>query len=761
MNVPGKSGVTRRQFLLSGAAAGGGLFVGGFVARGGRGLPGLRAAQAADAGSRIVLDARIVINADETVTVVVPRAEMGQGVYTSLPMLAADELDVDLANVKVEPALVDKVYVNYALFLPEVRITASADANGAKRRLVRSLLGWQMTGGSTSVRDAWRTMRVAGAAARRLLMEAAATEMDVPLEELATAPGFVVHHPSARRLSYGQLATAAAELEPPGNPPFRDPADYRYIGTPVARLDIPEKTDGSAIYGIDVRLPETAYATVRHVPVLGGTVVGFDSAAVRAMPGVERVIEVPGGVAVVADSYWRARRAADALPLEFDPGAARQLTTATILAGFRSDLDAARNETELRSRGDAPGALDAAVSVIEAEYEVPYLAHATMEPMNCTALVNAESCEVWVGTQVPDFVEDAAADITGLLREQITVHVTFLGGGFGRRLETDVARQALTIANQMKGRPVKLVWSREEDIQHDVYRAAAVSRFRAVLDANGLPFALHHRFATQAMFKQYAERNLGFITRKALSRFADKEEIGGATEWIYQTPHVRVGWVASDAVVPVGNWRSVSHSYGAFFNEAFVDELAAAAGKDAVQYRRALLRDLPRHRAVLDTVADRADWDRPLAPGRGRGVAIHESFESIVAQVVEVSVAPDGAVRVERVVCAVDCGDVVNPDTIEAQIESAIVFGLGAALYGAITLDEGRVQQTNFPSYPMVRLSSMPRIETHILRGGTTIGGIGEVGTPPVAPALVNAIFAATGRRIRSLPVANQEGFRA
>ncbi len=760
-NSPEVRGLTRRGFLLSGAAAGGGLFLGALAAPNHTGLVGLRAARAADAGTSIALDARISVNIDETVTIFVPRAEMGQGVYTSVPMLAADELDVDLATIRVEAAPVGKVYVNYALFLPEVSAADGATGDRAERWLARTFLGWQMTGGSTSVRDAWRTMRVAGAAARHMLIAAAGAEMDLPVSELTTEPGFVVHRASDRRMSYGRLAAAAALQEPPGNPRLRDASEYRYIGRPIPRLDAPAKTDGSAIFGIDVRLPGMAYATVRHVPVFGGRLVGFDAAAVRDMSGFERIIEVPGGVAVVADSYWHARQAADALPIEFDPGPARTVSTETIFAQFRSDLESGRREVALQDQGKPQDVFDAVPAVVEAEYQVPYLAHATMEPMNCTALVTAESCEVWVGTQVPDFVEDTAARITGLPRDRITVNVTFLGGGFGRRLETDAAAQALTVANQMKGRPVKLVWPREEDMQHDKYRPAAVSRFRAVLDGNGLPLALHHRFATQEMFKQYAERNLGFLERAALSSAADRREIGEAARWLYKTPHLRVDWIKSEAVVPVGNWRSVSHSFGAFFNEVFIDELAAAARKNPVEYRRALLRDRPRHRAVLDEVARRANWGHPLPPGWGRGIALHESFGSIVAQVAEVRVGPDGAIRVERVVCAVDCGEVVNPDTIEAQIQGAIVFGLSAALYGDITLREGRVTQQNFPDYEVLRLTSMPRIETIILRGGTTIGGIGEVGTPPIAPALINAIFDATGRRLRSLPVVKHEGFSA
>jgi isoquinoline 1-oxidoreductase beta subunit len=746
--------VSRRTFLFTGAAAGGGL---GLAIGSGTGLGG-RPAQAhegEDHGEQVRLSARITLGTDGIVTVIVPRAEMGQGVYTSLPMLAADELDVDFANVRVEHAPVGSEYTNYALIIPEVYADDPPGKNGFLQFAVRNFMGWQMTGGSSSVRDAWTTMRVAGAAARHMLTAEAAERFGVEPEDCTTELGFVVHGPSGQRLAYGDLAAGAATRSPPADPAYRDPAKYRYIGKPVPRLDIPAKVDGTAIFGIDVRLPEMLIATVRNVPIFGGAVASFNAAAVRDLPGMEGVMEVPGGIAVAADSYWHAKTALDALPVEWHPGPDAATTSDALFARFATALDA-DDESKIQDEGDAEDELASAGRIVAAEYRVPHLAHATMEPQTCTALVTSERCEIWVGTQVPDFVQAVAEDITGLSGDEITLHTTYLGGGFGRRLETDVVAQALTLAKAIPGRPVKVVWSREEDMQHDMYRPAVLSRFRASLDTNGLPHALEHRFATQSMFKQFARRNLGWLLRTAMGSTADKMEIGAAVTWPYRTANIKVAWTAQEASVPVGNWRSVSHSYGAFFNEVFIDELAAAAGRDPIDYRLALLEAKPRHRAVLEMLAEKSAWGRIQPKGRGMGVAIHESFESIVGEVAEVSVSDGGELRVERVTCVVDCGEAINPDTIRAQMESAIVYGLTAALYGEITVTGGRVDQNNFPDYEMVRLATMPQIATHILLSHANIGGIGEPGTPPIAPAVINAIFAATGRRVRTLPLMNQ-----
>ena len=750
--------ISRRSFLLTGAAGGGGLFLGL-----GSGIaPGAKSARAHDGEDHddhqpVRLSARITLDTDGIVTVIVPRAEMGQGVYTSLPMLAADEMDVDFANVRMAHAPVGAEYANYALLIPEVFADDPPDKNGFMKFAVRNFMGWQMTGGSSSVRDAWTTMRVAGAAARHMLTEEAAERLGVAREDCSTELGFVVHGASGRRLAYGDLAVGAAKRSPPDAPEYRDPAQYRYIGKPVARLDIPAKVVGTATFGIDVALPGMLTATVRNVPVFGGAVTSFNAAAVRDMPGVEHVMEVPGGIALVADTYWHAKTAIDALPVEFDASADGALTSAGIFARFATALDG-DDGSELHDEGDADDELESADTVIAAEYRVPYLAHATMEPQNCTALVTKDRCEIWVGTQVPDFVQSVAEDITGLSGDEITLHTTYLGGGFGRRLETDVVAQALTLAKAIPGRPIKVVWSREEDMQHDMYRPAALSRFRAALDGNGMPHAVEHRFAAQPMFKQFARRNMGWLLRTAMGGTADKMEIGEAVKWPYRTPHLSVEWTAEDVAVPVGNWRSVSNSSGAFFNEVFIDELAVAAGQDPIAYRLALLDGEPRYRAVLELVAEKSAWGRIQPPGRGMGVAIHKCFESIVGEVAEVSVSDSGALRVESVTCVVDCGEAINPDTIVAQMESSIVYGLTAALYGEITVSDGRVDQNNFPDYEMVRLATMPRIATHLLLSHANIGGVGEPGTPPIAPAVVNAIFAATGRRVRALPLMN-EGF--
>ncbi len=759
--MSGLPDISRRTFLVTGATAGGGLFLG--LGNGAAPAPGVKRAHGHEGedhgedGQQVRLNARITLGTDGIVTVVVPRAEMGQGVYTSLPMLAADELDVDFANVRIEHAPVGSEYANYALIIPEVFADDPPGKNGVLKFAVRNFMGWQMTGGSSSVRDAWTTMRVAGAAARHMLTEEAAERLGVARQDCTTELGFVIHGPSGQRIAYGDLAAGAATRSPPSDPQYRDRAQYRYIGKPVARLDIPAKVDGTATFGIDVTLPDMLIATVRNVPVFGGAVASFNSAPVRDMPGVERVMAVPGGVAVVADTYWHAKTAIDALAVQFDPGRDGALDSADVFARFAAALDGGGGAA-LQDDGDARDELAKAEYIVEAEYRVPYLAHATMEPQNCTVLVTSTRCEIWVGTQVPDFVQAVAEDITGLSGDEITLHTTYLGGAFGRRLETDVVAQALTLAKAIPGRPIKVLWPREEDMQHDMYRPAALSRFRAALAPDGLPRAVEHRFAAQPMFKQFARRNMGWLLRTAMGGTADKMEIGEAVKWPYRTPNISVEWTPHEVSVPVGNWRSVSNSYGAFFNEVFIDELAAAAGRDAMDYRLTLLDGEPRHRAVLEMLADKSGWGGARAPGRGMGVAIHKCFESIVGEVAEVSVSDAGDLRVERVTCVVDCGEAINPDTIEAQMESSIVYGLTAALYGEITVTDGRVDQNNFPDYEMVRLATMPRIATHILLSHANIGGIGEPGTPPIAPAVINAIFAATGRRVRSLPLMN-EGF--
>ncbi len=747
--------LTRRGFLVTGAAAGGGLFL-GLSASGGKGPIPQAGAHEGHAQGPIDLNARIAIGDDGIVTVTVPRTEMGQGVYTSLPMLAAEELDIDIETIRVEAAGVGSDYINYAMLLPEVEIAEVPDTSGIVKTLMRNLVGPQMTGGSTSVRDAWVTMRLAGATARHMLRQAGAEKMNVGFSETTTESGFVVHEGSDRQISYGDLAAAASQLKPPSHPEFRARSRYRYIGTTVPRFDTPAKVTGTAEFGIDVRLSGMVYAAVRNTPVFGGWVKSFDASAVRSMPGVEDVLEVPGGIAVVADSYWHAKTAVDALPVSFDPGPSASLSSVEIFDSLARAL-ADEDGKNLHEDGDAAAAIARATDLFEAEYRLPYLAHATMEPQNCTARVTSEACDIWIGTQAPDLVRDAARDLTGLPAERINVYVKFLGGGFGRRLELDAVRQAVTVAKAQQGRAVKLIWSREEDIQHDVYRPAALSRFRASLDGQGRPKAVSHRFAAQPMFRQFAKRNTGWMVRTLAGVTGDALEIGEAVHFPYASEDLQVTWVPVNQPVPVGNWRSVSNSYAAFLNEVFLDELTVNAGADPIAYRIALLDAHPRFRAVLDLLRRLSDWGSSLGEGRGRGVAIHKCFETIVGEVAEVSVN-GGKLIVDRVVAVVDCGLAINPGIVEQQTESGIVYGLTAAIYGDITIEGGRVDQKNFPDYEMVRMATMPRIETHILESGIMLGGMGEPSVPPIAPALVNAIFDATGVRHRTLPLMHADG---
>jgi isoquinoline 1-oxidoreductase beta subunit len=749
-----KFSISRRGFLVTGAAVGGGFLLGVGTGSGEGPIPAALAHDGETHG-KILLNARIAIDTDGLVTILVPRTEMGQGVYTSLPMLAAEELDVDIENVRAEAAPVGDEYVNYGAIMAEVKVADIPSTGGLMRFMIKNVMGMQMTGGSSSVRDGWNSMRFAGAAARHMLRAAGAKALGVDFSETTTEPGFVVHKGSNRRLSYGELADAAANGSPPSNPEFRDSANFRYIGTSVPRLDAEAKSTGTAEFGIDVKLPGMAIATVRNTPVFGGWVKAYDGRTVQAMPGVEKILEVPGGVAVVADTYWHAKTAADALELEFETDGNHTVSSDTIFAQYARDLDN-DNGKDLHEEGDVAEALASADDILEAEYRVPFLAHATMEPQNCTALVTGEACEIWIGTQVPDFVRNSAAKLTGLSADRVQVHVKFLGGGFGRRLEVDVAKQAVTVAMAMKGRPVKLIWSREEDMQHDMYRPAALSRFRAILDGRGRPKAVEHRVALPPTFGQFAARNMGWFAGK-MGGFGDAIEIGEALNWRYKTPDLLVNWVPSETPVPLGNWRSVSNSYAGFFNEVFLDELAAKAGTDPIDYRIALLGNDPRHQAVLEKLRDVSDWSAELGPGRGRGVAIHQCFESIVGEVAEVTVT-DGQLKIDRVIAVVDCGLAINPGIVEQQSESGIIYGLTAALFGEISVDGGRVEQNNFPDYEMIRMANVPKIETHILESGTFLGGMGEPSTPPAAPALINAIFDATGVRHRTLPLSNAEG---
>lgn len=654
---------------------------------------------------------------DGTVVVVIDKAEMGQGVTTALPMLVAEELEVDLARVRTEFAPAAPAYAN-------------------------ALLGGQVTGGSTSVRSSWEKLRQAGAVVRERLIAAAAQTWGVPKEECRAEEGAVIHLPTRRRLEYGALAAAAAETPAPEHVPLKDPAHFRLIGQPLPHLDTVEKVTGRAVFGTDVKLPGMLVAAVARCPVFGGQVKEFDARRALALNNVRHVVRIDSGVAVVATDFWSAVKGRDALKVRWDEGPYAGLSSARISRMFRAAVQ--QPAAVARSEGDAARALKSLRKKVEASYELPYLAHATPEPMNCTAHVRPDGCDVWVPTQAPEGAQRVAAEIAGLPRRSVRVHSTYLGGGFGRRLEQDFVAEAVQVAKAV-GAPVQVMWTRTDDLQHDFYRPASFHHLRAALDQDGMPAAWVHRIVSpSASAREAPDAGAGGV---------DEGAVDGAASLPYAIPNIRVDYVMQEPWVPIGAWRSVGHSQNAFVVECFLDELAAAARKDPYELRRQLLHRHPRMQGVLDLAARKGDWGDPLPPGRGRGIAVHASFGSCVAQVVEVAVSAEGEVRVNRVVCAVDCGTAVNPNIVEAQMEGSVIFGLSAALMDEITLRRGRVVQKDIHDYPALRMRDAPVIEVHIMPSREPPCGVGEPGVPPIAPALANAIFAATGRRIRKLPV--------
>jgi len=711
--------ISRRALLKGGLAAGAGLAVGFPL------LDGRRPVRAARATRVFAPSAWIRVHPDGAVVIVNPHSEMGQGTLTSVAMIVADELEADWARVRVEQAPADPAYGNPMFG------------------------GTQLTAGSTSIRGSWMLWRRAGGAAREMLVAAAAKEWDAPLEEAHAEHGAVHHRPTGRRLTYGELADRAAALPVPQNPRLKTPDQFRLIGKRVPRLDTLDKVTGRAVYGIDVRVPGMLVATVERCPVFGGTVAGFDATRALAEPGVRRVIKIGSGVAVVADSYWAARRGRGALAVRWDEGPSARLDSA-LIARTCAEL-AQQPGAVARRHGNAARALREAPRVLEAVYEAPFLAHATMEPMNCTAHVRPDGCDVWVPTQNQTRTQQEAMRITGLPRERVRVHTTFLGGGFGRRSEVDVVTDAVEISKAV-GAPVKVIWSREDDIRHDYYRPATYNVLRAALDAHGRPMAWSHRIVGPGLLIQR-----GMVPPHAV----DRTMVEGAANLPYGIPNLQVEFRHRDFGVPVGFWRSVGASQNAFVTESFIDELAHAAGRDPYEYRRALLGRASRHRGVLQLAATKAGWATPPPPGRHRGIAVAFSYGSWCAQVAEVSVAPDGTVRVHRVVAAIDCGVAINPDQVVAQVEGGIVYGLTAALGGEITIQNGRVRQSNFHDYPLLRIDGMPAIEVHVVPSAEPPGGVGEPGVPPIAPAVTNAVFAATGRRVRRLPIRADELKRA
>jgi isoquinoline 1-oxidoreductase subunit beta len=703
--------LSRRRFLQAGAAAGGGLMLSLC-------LPFAKGQTETAGASTFAPNAFVRIQPDGQIVLTMPYVEMGQGTYTSIPMLIAEELEVDLKQVRLEHAPPDeKLYLN-------------------------PLLGIQATGNSNAIRGAWQPLRQAGATARTMLVAAAANRWGVDPATCRAERGEVIHVSMDRRLSYGELAADAARLPIPENVALKRSQDFKLIGTPAKRLDTPSKVNGAAIFGIDVRPPGVKIATLAQSPAFGGRVKRVDQAAPRAVKGVRQVVQLDDAVAVVADHMGAAKKGLAALAIEWDDGPHARLTTEAIAAELQQAL--LKPGAVAENIGDVRRAMASAVTKVEATYQLPFLAHATMEPLNCTVHVRKDGCEIWVGSQAVARAQATAAETAGLPVERVVVHNHLIGGGFGRRLEADYVARAVEIAKRVDG-PVKVVWTREEDIQHDMYRPMFVHRLSGGLDAKGMPVAWNNHYAGSSVVARYLPA--------AFNNGVDPDTTEGAIHLVYDLPNLHVEYVRVEPPgIPTAFWRSVGPSRNVFVTESFMDELATAAKQDPVAYRLALLDNTPRAKAVLALAAEKARWGEKLPPRTGRGVSIQNAFGTYMAQVAEVEVEQNGAVRVRRVVCAVDCGTVVNPDTVQAQVESAVMFGITAALYGEITVKNGRVEQTNFDTYQILRMSEAPAVEVHIVQSSETPGGLGEAGTSAVIPAVINAIFAATGKRLRKLP---------
>ena len=714
------SGISRREFVETTT----GLVIAFVVPWRADAVPGPAAAP-----PPFTPNAWVRIGTDGIVTLTIDKSEMGQGAQTGLAMILAEELDADWSTVRLGP-------------VPE---------NPA---------GWSRTmrtGGSNAIRSSWEPLRKAGATARDMLVTAAAQAWKVDRTTCRAERGAVIHVPTGRRLTYGALAAPAAALPVPTDAPLKDPKDFRLVGTRMPRLDTPSKVDGSALFGIDVKLPGMLVASIERSPVLGGRLKRFNADRAKALPGVRHVVALEpsswmgakgawaagcaAGVAVVADSYWQAVEGRRALDIEWDEGDVGALDSGNIRAQLVTLAD--RPGIVAQTVGDATAALAAAAKRIEAVYDVPFVHHATMEPMNCTAHVRGGECDVWAPTQNQGDAQRVAAEVSGLPKEKVRIHTTLSGGGFGRRLEPDFVSEAVRVS-QAAGAPVKVIWTREDDMRNGFYRPTSYNRFAAGLDPAGRLVAWTHRIAGTPLRLKFGPLEKGI----------DDSLVDGAVDLPYAIPNLLVDQATLDLpAVPRGPWRSVGVSHNGFVTECFLDEIAAAGGRDPFELRRELLRDKPRHRRTLELAAEKAGWGSPLPQGRGRGIAVAEWGPTVCVEVAEVSVDPDGSVRVPRVVCAVDCGQTVNTGQIEAQMQGGIVFGLSAALYGEITLAHGRVVQGNFDTYPVVRMPEAPAVEVYIVPSSDPQGGAGEPGVPPIAPAVCNAIFAATGKRIRKLPI--------
>lgn len=698
---------SRRTFLKTSSAVSGGLLMGCI-------LPGNLLA----AGTLHTPNAWVHIADDNTITLMCARSEMGQGVYTALPMLIAEELHVNLKSVKVQNAPPAAVYVN-------------------------ALLGAQITGGSSSVRDGWEKLRIAGAQVREMLISAASDEWKVDRGLLKADQGFVTG-PNGKRASYGHLAEAASKLPVPEKVVLKDPKDFTIVGKRTKRLDSPQKVNGTAQYGIDVTLPGMLYASLEQCPVIGGTVASFDASAAKGMPGVVDVVQISDGVAVVAKSYWQAVKARKALTVRWDEGKGARLDHNSVFTATRDAMVSVKALPIGKPVGNVGDAMKGAVTLVSAEYISPMQAHAPLEPMNFTASYKDNKILLIGSTQFQQGAQGAVAAALALKPEDVTLQTTFLGGGFGRRLEVDFIVQAAQISKAVN-QPVKLVWSREDDMTHDFYRPMGVNQLKAGLDAKGNPVAMHFKVASQSV----TQRAFG-LPKETYDPF-----MGEAAVAAYEIPNTQHDLHIIDTGMRVGYWRAVSHNMNAFANESFIDELAASAGKDPYQYRMALLTNKPRFANVLKLAAEKAGWGKPLPAGHARGIALMEGYDSYMAQVAEVSVDANG-VKVHKVTVAADVGHMINPDTVEAQIQSSIVFGMGAGLMQEITLENGRVQQTNYNGFPVVRMYEAPKIDIVLVSSTEKPGGIGEPATALVVPAIANAVFAATGKRVRKLPLTAQ-----
>jgi isoquinoline 1-oxidoreductase subunit beta len=697
----------RRDFLKTSTIATSGLMIGVSLA--------VSKTDAFAAGTVYTPNAWVHIADNNTITLMSARSEMGQGVYTSMPMLIAEELNVDINQIKVAIAPPNAVYTN-------------------------ALLGAQITGGSTSVRDGWEKLRIGGAQVREMLISAAANQWNVDRSQLKAVKGMVVG-PNGKKASYGSLAAAASKLPVPEKVALKDPKDFTIVGKRVKRLDSPAKVNGTAQFGIDVKMPGMVYASLEQSPVIGGKVKSFDGSKAKAMPGVIDVVQIGDGVAVVASSYWQAQKARKSLSVQWDEGAVAAISTASMLAGNRAAAQSGKVIPIIKPVGDVAAAMKTATKTMKAEYISPMQAHAPLEPQNFTANWKDGKCSLIGPTQFQQGAQGACAAALGIKPEDITLQTTFLGGGFGRRIELDFIVQAAQISKAV-GRPVKLLWSREDDMTHDFYRPMGVNQLEAGMDANGNIVALHHKVTSQSV----TQRAFG-LPKETLDPFMAEAAVAG-----YEIPNTQHDLVIHDTGFRVGYWRAVSHNMNAFAYESFMDEMAKAAGKDPYQYRMSMLKGKPRYANVLKQAAEKAGWGKTLPAGQGMGIALMEGYDTYMAQVAEVTVT-NGVVKVNKVTVVADLGYIVNPDTVEAQIQSSIVFGMGAGLMSEITLEKGRVQQSNYNDYPVPRMTDHPQIDIVLIQSTEKPGGIGEPATAVIVPAIANAVAAATGKRVRSLPM--------